>query len=65
MNTVTPSYHRSERVVAINFTFAPEFPVMSALDKCNALGAIAAELRRIADEADEERLTIASEELSA
>ena len=26
---------------------------------------IAAELRRIADEADEERLTIASEELSA
>lgn len=65
MKIVTTYYSRTERVVAITFGFTPEFPVMSALDKCNSMAIIAAELRRIADEADEERLTIASEELSA
>ncbi len=48
--------------VRINHT---PFPQLTAEDRCSVLGQIAQFFRDLAEQAEEERLTIAQEELSA
>ena len=61
---IRPEYIRQDDRIAITIRHAP-FSSMTAQERCDLLGAVAAHLRTAADEADEWRLEIAQEELTA
>lgn len=62
---IRPSYARGDEASIIRYAFVKPWSKMTAEEQVNALGAISADLRALADQVDEERLAIAEKELSA
>lgn len=63
--SIRPSFARTEEALSIRLAYPRPWDRLTAEERCNMLGQIASELRAIADQADEERLAIAQEELTA
>jgi hypothetical protein len=62
---VQASHFRSDNVASVTFTFKPPFNRLPPDKRLEALAAIAADLRQMIEQIDEERLAIAEAELSA
>lgn len=59
------AYSRTDEAFTARYAYLRSWDRLTAQERVNALGAIAAELRALAEQVDEERLQIAQEELSA
>lgn len=62
---LTTSPARSDTTISLTFFLHKPWPTMTAQERCDALAIVAAEFDRYAEQAQEERLEIAEQELVA